>query len=70
MHLIFENLEVRKFRPGQLISQMSKRSLLNHEVFGKYYASVQNQLKEHLENAKLMEEMEAVERKMIMKQKT
>ena len=37
--------------------------MLNRSTYGKYYSSVQNQLKDHLENAKLMEGIKSTQKK-------
>jgi len=49
-HLIFESAEVRKYRPGQLIARVSKRSAVISGTYGKYYKETAGRMKEQFEN--------------------
>lgn len=54
-HLIFDTAEVRKYRPGQLIARVSKRSAICGDTYGKYYKESVNTIKEQFENQKNVE---------------
>jgi len=55
LELVHDGLEVRKFRPGELICRMSKSSALNEKVFGKFYQSGTSKFKDDIEKAKAKE---------------
>lgn len=52
-HLVFDKVQIRKYRPGQLICRMSKRSILNKDVYGKFYRGNKSSVQEQLEQAKI-----------------
>lgn len=54
--MIFESAEVRKYRPGQLIARVSKRSAVVEGTYGKYYKETSGKMKEQFENQKREEQ--------------
>ena len=46
---------MRKFRPGQLIARVSKRSAVVQDTYGKYYRDTTSNLKDQFENAKAVQ---------------
>lgn len=52
LELVHDGLEVRKYRPGELICRMSKSSPINERVFGRFYQSSTSKFKDELEKAK------------------
>ena len=65
MSLVFDAMEVRKYRPGQLICRMSKHSVLSDSTFGKFFKSNISKFKDDIENAKILQGLEENEIKLI-----
>ena len=54
--IIYEDMEIRKYRPGQLICRMSKRSQLN-EYYKKLYENKIDSIQEELQNKRIQQNL-------------
>ena len=63
MHLMYENLIIRVYRPGQLIFRCSKKSILSRQLFSEFYKFNYNKMAADLDKEIYKERMSNLEKK-------
>jgi hypothetical protein len=63
MHLLYENLTIRVFRPGQLVCRCNKKSILARQLFSEFYKFNYNKMAADLDKEIYKERMSNLEKK-------